>query len=54
MRKLSKNEAEFKKSVAYKKGVYFFGTSNDPLLAVGVKAHLIYFLFLREFEVAFA
>ena len=54
MRKLSNTEAEFKKNVAYKKSVYFVGTSNDPLLAVGVKAYLIYFLFLREFEVVFA
>ena len=54
MRKLSGTEAEFEKSVTYKKSVYFVGASNDPLLAVGVKAYLIYFLFLREFEVVFA
>ena len=56
MRKLNKTEAELKKSVAYKKSVYFVGASNDPPLEVGVKAYLIYFfcsvvnlkLFLRE------
>ena len=54
MRKLSNTEAEFKKNVSHKKSEYFVGASNDPLLAVGVKAYLIYFLFLREFEVVFA
>ena len=39
-----------KKRVAYKKGVYFVGTT----LAVGVKAYLVYFLFRREFQVVFA
>ena len=29
MRKLSNTDAELKKSVAYKKSVYFIGTSND-------------------------
>ena len=49
MRKLKNTEDELKNIC-----VYFVVTSNDPLLAVGVKAYLIYFLVLREFEVVFA
>ena len=48
MRKLSNTEAELKK-----KRVFRWYLKWSPI-AVGVKACLIYFLFRREFEVAFA
>ena len=32
--------------------VVFRSISNEPPLAVGMKAYLVYFLFRREFEVA--